>query len=170
MTDSEHMRPDVAPVSNEVYMVVIAPEPSDDPDAAPNTMNVKAVAAAYDLNKGPLDGARQLNNDETSNDFGDFVDEVREDMMDLTSNTVMAYAWDLVERISAAPEVDRKRTASELYLKLLLDFGDKPVELLGNMFATFLLACIEDVAAAEDYEQRMAEWEARTSDDQAGKE
>lgn len=178
MSDSPEMRTDAPTIPNEVYLLIVVPGEAD-PDGPPNMMNVQAVATAYDLNKGPLNGARQLGADETSNSFDDFVGEVFGDMMELTSNTIYGYAESVKAqqntteddlRTEDVREADRKRTRAELYLKLLLDMGDKPAELMGNMLATFLVSSIEDTLESPDYDERVAEWRASMSGDPAAKE
>lgn len=171
MSDSPELRTDAPIPVNEVFMVIVTPgEP--DPDGPPDTIDIKAVACAYDLNKGPLNGARQLDSSESSEDFGEFVSEVMGDMVELTSNTIYSFAMDAKrrenvtegdERTAAVREADRTRMRGEMYLKLLMFFGDKPVELLGNVTATFLVSCIEDVIDSPDYEARVANWLARVN-------
>ena len=178
MSDSPEMRPDAPHIANEVYMLVVQPREAG-PDDPPDTQTVNVVATAYDLNGSPLQGARQVGSDEVGEVFGDFVNAVVDDMMSLTSNTIWAYAEEFKKRVneemeqSTSPDdrmARRDHLRATLYVKLLMDMGGKPVELIGNMLANFLVSCIEDTADSPDFDERLAEWKAGQNGDPAAKE
>lgn len=148
----------------EVRIVVNTPV-NNGPDDPPNIKHVKAKAVAYDLSKDPRTGARVLGTDEISEDFDAFVGDVLEDMDTLGYNLTMAHAWQIKKRDSMLTGEDlrtdeTKRTErSELFMKLLLEFGDKPVELLGNMLAAFMVGTVESSLDDDEIDQMLEDWE-----------
>lgn len=161
---------------SEVRIVVTRPAEGQDPDGPPNSVLMRATAVAYDLAKSPLDGARVLADDEIDADFGLFVEGVREDMDTLGYNLMMAHAKAIRARDSQLTDEDTRSEETlrderaKLHMKLMMEFGDEPVELLGNMLAAFLAGTIESALDDPELPKMLEDWETQMKAAQDGAE
>lgn len=139
---------------NEVYMVLLMRDESN-----PDAVRVKFTPAAYDMDKSPLDGGRTLAPSEVN--FTEFVNEAMTDMDSLAANFVMEYAH-LVRDNNGGPTVAVASDAqkADLYVKLLAAFGDRPMELIGNMLAGMIMGCVEQLVTHEDFDEMWDEYAA----------
>jgi hypothetical protein len=53
-------------------------------------------------------------------------------------------------------------------VRLLKSFGDKPVELIGNMLASMLVSAIDDVVNDPDFDKVLRAWRANPESPKPG--
>jgi hypothetical protein len=152
---NEMVRPYVPKEPDIVRMLLVRfAEGQQGPDAAPSVDTLDLTAVQYDLNAGPLTGATTAEN--VPNALPVFVDSVIQDMDELNYSVIMDYAEQQAN--------SETREANHLvFIRLLKSFGDKPVELLGNMLATFLVAAVDDMLMSPDFPSMLEAWKATPS-------
>jgi len=134
---------------SEVYMLLLVHEDNGNGNA---TM-VRLAGTAYDLKKGLPSSGRVVDEDEVGDGLQSFVMKCYEDMDSLCRTVVIENAKQMREH--------SERSVADLYVKLLTEFADKPIELIGNMLAALLTACtvnlLEEPGALDEITRRSTE-------------
>lgn len=134
---------------SEVYMLLLVSEDNGNGNA---TM-VRLAGTAYDLKKGLPSSGRVISDDEVGDGLSTFVMKCYEDMDSLCRTVVIQNAEEMRD--------NPKRSMADLYVKLLTEFADKPMELIGNMLAGLLTGCtkslLEEPGALDEITSRGTE-------------
>jgi hypothetical protein len=128
--------------TDEVYMLLLMRD-----DTNGDGKGVNLVGAAYDMVKKE---GRKLEVEEVPEDSVVFTGYCLRDMDVLCSEVVMDHAKILKDN----PDI----THESMYIKLLTDFADKPMELIGNMLAGMLTGCIISMASDPDMASEVDRW------------
>lgn len=141
------------PAVNPVRLLVVeVAEPSaEEREAAPKgqqVVNFNAIPGTYDFLVGLPDGGKVLDPTTFGGDINEFVAGVVDDMDAIDRQYVRDHAIEVKQTIDAGGEPQ----PAELYMKLLVSFCNKPVEVIGNMLATLIFQLIDATVSEEDFD------------------
>lgn len=131
---------------NEVYMLLLVREDNGNGDVP----MVRLAGTAYDLKQGLPSSGRVIGEDEVGDGLGTFVMKCFEDMDTLSRSVVMENAKGMLD--------NPNRSLPDLYVKLLTEFADKPMELVGNMLAALLTACTKNLLEEPTMRDEITNW------------
>lgn len=146
------------PAVNPVRLLVVevAELSAEEREAAPDTpdsngqrtVNFNAIPGTYDFLVGLPDGGKVLDPTTFGGDINEFVAGVVDDMDAIDRQYVRDHAIEVKQTIDAGGEPQ----PAELYMKLLVSFCNKPVEVIGNMLATLIFQLIDATVSEEDFD------------------
>jgi len=139
----------VKKTASEVYMVLLVKATGENGDGT-----VNLVGTAYDLRAGITTAGRALMEGEIPGTLREYVELCFNDMNNVAKAAVLANAKALLS--------DPTKDATDVYVKLLVEFADKPIELVGNMLASLLAACTVNAVADPEMADEIDAWESES--------